>query len=267
MKLNLKNPLVFFDLETTGTVISRDKIIEISMLKVSPDNSEVSRTQRINPEMPIPEESTMIHGITDQDVGNSPTFKQIAKSIAQFLEGCDLGGFSIIKFDVPMLVEEFLRVDLEFNVRTRKLVDAQKIFFLMEKRNLTAAYKFYCGKDLTQAHSAEADTLASFEVLKAQISRYAGAEVHDLQGKLIGQIDNSIESLNGITYSKIVDFAGRMAYGHQNQVIFNFGKHRGKSVTDVLKEEPQYYDWIMNGDFPLDTKRRLTEIKLQGFGK
>lgn len=267
MKLNIKNPLVFFDLETTGTVVSRDRIIEISMLKINPDESQILRTQRINPEMPIPLESTQIHGITDQDVKDSPNFGQVAKSIAQFLEGCDLGGFSIIKFDVPMLVEEFLRVGVEFNIKARKLVDAQKIFFLMEKRNLAAAYKFYCGEDLTDAHSAEADTLASYEVLKAQVSKYEGAEVQDLQGQLIGTIDNSIESLNAVTYSKMVDFAGRMSYGHDNMIIFNFGKHKGRKVSEVLKEEPHYYDWIMKGDFPLDTKRRLTEIKLQDFGK
>ena len=266
MKLNIKNPLVFFDLETTGIVVSRDKIIEISMLKVNPDDSQILRTLRINPEMPIPRESTLIHGITDQDVKDSPNFKQMANTIAQFLEGCDLGGFSIIKFDVPMLVEEFLRAGVEFNVRARKLVDAQKIFFLMEKRNLASAYKFYCGADLIDAHSAEADTVASYEVLKAQVSKYEGSEVQDLRGNVIGKIDNSIESLNALTYSKMVDFAGRMAYDHQNMVIFNFGKHKGKSVAEVLKEEPHYYDWIMKGDFPLDTKRCLTEIKLQGFG-
>ena len=263
MALNLKNPLVIFDLETTGISISQDRIIEYSFVKISPNLEKEVRTQRINPTIPIPEESSLIHGIYDKDITDAPTFKEVAKSLAKWLEGCDLGGFNVIKFDVPMLVEEFLRVDVNFETKNRKLIDAQRFFHLMEKRNLSAAYKYYCDKDLENAHSAEADTLATVAVLEAQVARYKGEEVKDNLGKIIGVFDNDMEKLHELTFTKMADLAGRMVYNHKDQIVFNFGKHRGKPVAEVLKAEPSYFDWMMRGDFPRDTKRKLTEIRLQ----
>lgn len=265
MNLHLKNPLAFFDLETTGTNIVNDRIVEYSFLKVMPGGEIIRHTGRINPEMKIPKESTMIHGISDEDVKEAPTFKQTAKTLTKFLEGCDLAGFNILKFDVPILVEEFLRVDVEFDVSQRKMVDAQKIFFMMEKRTLSAAYKFYCDKELTDAHSAEADTQATYEVLEAQIQRYMDQPVLDLLGKKVGTIQNDMSALHDITASNTVDLAGRLVFNHEGKEIFNFGKHRGTLVTEVFRKEPAYYDWMMRGDFPRDTKRKLTEIKLRNF--
>lgn len=267
MNLNLKNPIAFFDLETTGINISRDRIIEISILKIFPNGKEEKRTDLINPGIPIPEESSLIHGFRDDDVKDAPLFKDLAKTIVKFLEGCDLAGFNILKFDVPMLVEEMLRAGQSFDVSKRKLIDAQKIFHLMEKRNLAAAYKFYCKKTLENAHSAEADTLATYEILKKQIEVYDGQEVHDMKGNLLGIIKNDMESIHGITLQKMVDLAGRMVFNDKGVEVFNFGKHKGKSVIEVLKKEPMYYDWIQKNDFSLDTKRKLTEIKLREFSK
>lgn len=265
-KLNLKNPLVVFDLETTGTNISQDRIVEIAMIKVMPDGSIEEKDRRLNPTIPIPIESSLIHGIYDEDVKDEPTFKQVARSLAQFLEGCDLSGFNVLGFDVPMLVEEFLRANVDFEVENRKIVDAQKIFHLMEKRNLTAAYKFYCNKDLENAHSALADTQATYEVLVSQIEKYEGQEAFDNLGNKLADIKNDMGVLHGLTTSDRVDLAGRMVY-KDGVEVFNFGKHRGKVVTDVLQQEPSFYDWIMKGDFPLDTKRKLTQIKLRSFNK
>ncbi|MEO1050093.1 MAG: 3'-5' exonuclease [Bacteroidota bacterium] len=265
MHLKLKNPLAFFDLETTGTNIVKDRIVEISVVKVMPNHEVITKTMRVNPEMPIPAEVSVIHGIYDEDIKDAPTFKEIGKNIAKFLEGADLAGFNIIKFDVPMLVEEFLRVGIEFNLGTRKLIDAQKIFHLMEKRTLSAAYKFYCDKKLDGAHSAEADTLATLEVLDAQVKRYEGQDVLSSTGDKLGKIENNMETLHQITAVNMVDLAGRFVFNNQGVEVFNFGKHRHKPVLQVLKKEPTYYDWMMNGDFPLDTKRKLTEIKLKGF--
>ena len=265
MNLHLKNPLAFFDLETTGTNIVNDRIVEYSFLKVMPNGEIIKNTGRVNPEMSIPKESTMIHGITNEDVADAPTFKQVAKSLVKFLEGADLAGFNILKFDVPVLVEEFLRVDMDFDVAGRKMVDAQKIFFMMEKRTLSAAYQFYCNKTLEDAHSAEADTFATYEVLKSQLERYESQPVTDLQGKQIGVIENDMGTLHKITASNTVDFAGRMVYNQKGEELFNFGKHKGTRVSEVLKKEPAYYDWMMRGDFPRDTKRKLTEIKLRNF--
>lgn len=266
MVLNLRNPLAFFDLETTGINISKDRIVELAIIKVMPDGEEFKKVLRLNPTIPIPIESSLIHGIYDKDIENEPTFKSIAKTLAKFLEGADLSGFNIIKFDVPMLVEEFLRADVNFSIENRKLIDSQKIFHLMEKRNLTSAYKFYCNKKLENAHSAEMDTRASLEVLEAQIERYQGQTVFDGLDKEIGNIDNNMATLHELTASNMVDLAGRMIKKEDN-IVFNFGKHRGKKVTSVLEQEPSYYEWIMNGDFPLDTKRRLTEIRLKSFKK
>jgi DNA polymerase-3 subunit epsilon len=266
LKLNLRNPLVVFDLETTGTNVSHDRIVEMAMIKILPSGEKQEKVRRINPTIPIPEETSLIHGIYDKDVENEPTFKQIAKSLSQFLEGCDLAGFNVLKFDVPLLVEEFLRANVDFDIDHRKILDAQKIFHMMEKRNLTAAYRFYCEKDLINAHSAAADTRATMEVIEAQIARYEGQDLTDLQGKKIGVITDEIENLHHITNSKMVDLAGRIVYKDDIEV-FNFGKHRGKPVHEVLQKEPSFYDWMMKGDFPLDTKRKLTQLRLRLFNQ
>ena len=231
-----------------------------------PDGTVEEKCRKLNPTIPIPLESSLIHGIYEDDIKEEPTFKQVAKSLVQFLEGCDLAGFNVLGFDVPMLVEEFLRANVEFDVEHRKIVDAQKIFHLMEKRNLTAAYKYYCQKDLKNAHSALADTKATYDVLLAQIERYENQEVFDNLGKPLATITNDMSVLHGLTTSDRVDFAGRIIMKDGIEV-FNFGKHRGKVVTEILSKEPSFYDWMMKGDFPLDTKRKLTQIKLRGFNK
>ena len=254
MQLNLRNPLVFFDLETTGINIVKDRIVEISFVKVHPNGKEECKTRRINPEMPIPPESTAIHGITDEDVKDCPTFKEIAKSLAAQIEGCDLAGYNSNRFDIPLLVEEFLRAGVDIDLNKRKFVDVQTIFHKMEQRTLSAAYKFYCDKSLENAHTAEADTMATYEILKAQLDRYPD----DLQ--------NDIEFLSKYSsFTNNVDFAGRMVYNEDGKETINFGKYKGKLVEEVLKNDPGYYSWIMNGDFPLNTKKVLTEIKLRGF--
>ncbi|MFC0185445.1 DNA polymerase-3 subunit epsilon [Pseudarcicella hirudinis] len=264
-QLKLKKPLAFFDLETTGINVQRDRIVEICIAKANIDGTVSVKTRRVNPGIPIPLESSLIHGIYDADVKDEPSFKQIAKSLAQFIEGCDLAGFNSNRFDVPMLVEEFLRNDVEFDMKNRRLIDAQRIFHLMEPRNLTAAYKFYCGKVLEGAHGAEADTLATLEVLNAQVQHYEGVTIKNDKGEEYEPVKNDMEALHEITSSKIVDFAQRLAYNKEGVEIINFGKHAGKPVAQVLKDEPSYYDWMMKGDFPLDTKRKLTEIKLRNF--
>ncbi len=267
MALHLKNPLCFFDLETTGVNISHDRIIEIAMIKMMPNGDIHRKVSLVNPTIPIPLESSLIHGIYDDDVKDKPTFKEVAKEYARFLEGTDLAGFSIVKFDVPMLVEEFLRAGVEFDYERKRIVDAQKIFHLMEKRTLSAAYQFYLQKNLEDSHSAEADAEASMDILIAQLSKYDGQEVTDGIGNKLGTIKNDMDILGKLTLSNFVDLAGRMAVNEKGQEIFNFGKHKNKQVLAVLKEEPAYYDWMMNGDFPLDTKRKLTEIRLKAFKK
>jgi len=264
MTLNLKIPLCFFDLETTGINITQDRIIEIAVIKVMPNGEVIKKSNVVNPTIPIAPESTAIHGISNEDVKDKPTFKEVAKDYARFFEGADLAGFNILKFDVPMLVEEFLRAGVEFDYSRKKLIDAQKIFHMMEKRTLSAAFKFYCEKDMVDAHSAEADTQATMDVLYAQVKRYENQEVTDGLGKKIGVIKNDIEILNKLFSSELVDLAGRMTRNEKGEPVFNFGKHKNKPVLQVFKTEPSYYDWMMNGDFPLDTKRRLTEIKLSG---
>ncbi|RHU30670.1 MULTISPECIES: 3'-5' exonuclease [Parabacteroides] len=254
MQLNLRNPLVFFDLETTGINIVKDRIVEISFVKVHPNGKEECKTRRINPEMPIPPESTAIHGITDEDVKDCPTFKEIAKSLAAQIEGCDLAGYNSNRFDIPLLAEEFLRAGVDIDLNKRKFIDVQTIFHKMEQRTLSAAYKFYCDKSLENAHTAEADTMATYEILKAQLDRYPD----DLQ--------NDMEFLSKYSsFTNNVDFAGRMVYNEDGKEVINFGKYKGKLVEEVLKNDPGYYSWIMNGDFPLNTKKVLTEIKLRGF--
>ncbi|BDD04841.1 exonuclease domain-containing protein [Aureibacter tunicatorum] len=267
MTLKLKKPIVFFDLETTGTNISNDKIVEYSFIKLHPDGTKEVKSGKVNPLVRIPVESSLIHGIYDEDVKDAPAFKDIAKSLDKFLENCDLSGFNVIRFDIPLLVEEFLRADINFDLSNRKLIDSQKIFHMMEKRNLTAAYKFYCDKALEGAHGAEADTVACMEVLISQVDRYEGQEMSDALGNTIGTIENDIDKLHKLTSTQMVDLAGRMTFNQNNVEVFNFGKHKGKPVLDVLEREPAYYDWMMRGDFPLDTKRKLTEIKLRSFNR
>lgn len=251
MKLNLRNPIVFFDLETTGTNINTDRIVEICYLKVLPNGNEEAKTLRINPEMHIPEQSSAVHGIYDADVADCPTFKEVGRSIANSIEGCDLAGFNSNRFDIPVLAEEFLRVGVDIDLSRRKFVDVQVIFHKMEQRTLSAAYKFYCGKNLEDAHTAEADTRATYEVLMAQLDRYA-----DLQNDIAYLSEYS-------SYSKNVDFAGRMIYDENNVELFNFGKYKGMPVADVLKRDPGYYGWILNSDFTLNTKAMLTKIRLR----
>jgi DNA polymerase-3 subunit epsilon len=261
MKLNLKRPLAFFDLETTGTNIGADRIVEISVIKLHPDGSEDVRTWRINPGMPIPLESSLVHGIYDEDIKDEPFFKDVASLIAEFFDKSDLAGYNSNKFDIPMLMEEFLRADVLFDLDNRHFVDVQNIFHQMEQRTLKAAYQFYCDKQIINAHSAEADTRATMEVLLAQVARYEKTEWEDKKGVRTIPVVNDIEALHKFTnLNKPVDFAGRMVYNENGQETFNFGKHKGKPVEDVLKVEPSYYSWMMQGDFPLYTKRKLEEI-------
>ncbi|WP_329903038.1 3'-5' exonuclease [Porphyromonas pogonae] len=250
MKLKLKNPIIVFDLETTGVNLSNDRIIEISILKVSPDGLEETKTRRINPDMPIPKESIAIHGITDEDVQDCPKFKEVAKSLYQWIEGCDIVGFNSNRFDVPMLVEEFLRAGIDVDFSKRKLIDVQTIFHKMEKRTLEAAYKFYCGKVLENAHSAEADTYATYEVLQGQLDKYE-------------DLENDVAFLSDFSrFNNNVDFAGCLVYNDKSEEVINFGKYRGQKATDVLQKDPGYYGWIMQSNFTLDTKNCFTRIRL-----
>jgi DNA polymerase-3 subunit epsilon len=250
MRLNLRNPIIFFDLETTGINIASDRIVEIAFLKVDVNGNESSKTLRINPEMPIPEKATEIHGISDEDVKGAPTFNEIARSLAKEFEGCDLAGYNSVKFDIPILAEEFLRAGVDLDLKRRKFVDVQVIFMKMEPRTLSAAYKFFVGKEMTNAHSAEADTMATYEVLQAQLDRYPN-------------LTNDIGKLAEFsTQSRNVDFVGRIVYDEQDVEVFNFGKYKGRPVSEILEKDPGYYGWMMNGDFPLYTKKVLTNIKL-----
>lgn len=255
MNLNLANCIVFFDLETTGVNIAKDRIVEISVLKVYPNGKEEQKTIRVNPEMPIPKEASEVHGIYDEDVKDCPTFKEIAKDLARYMEGCDLGGYNSNRFDIPLLAEEFLRVGVDFDMRKRKFVDVQTIFHKMEQRTLSAAYRFYCDKSLEDAHTASADTAATYEVLKAQLERYGD------------KLENNIEFLSKFsTQNNTVDFAGFIVYNDKGEEVFNFGKNNGVPVEKVLREQPGYFSWIINSEFPLYTKKVLTEIKLRGSG-
>ncbi len=262
MKLNLKNPIAFFDLETTGIDIMRDRIVEIAVIKVMPNGEELRKRHLINPTIPIPLEVSAIHGIYDKDVTDAPTFKQIARSFATFLEGTDLSGFNLARFDVPLLVEEFLRAGVAFDVSKRLIVDVQRIYHMMEPRTLAAAYRFYCRRELTNAHSAEADTEATYEVFKAQLACYENTALTDKDGNTYYPIKNDMEALHELGMSNKVDLAGRMVYNAHKQPVFNFGKFKDKLVTEVLQKEVNYYDWMIKGEFPLDTKQKLTEIKL-----
>ena len=249
MKLNLQRPIVFFDLETTGVQITRDRIVEISILKISPDGERETKTRRINPEMPIPAEASAVHGITDADVADCPTFAQVARSLYTWLEGCDIAGFNSNRFDVPMLVEEFLRAGVAVDFDDRHFVDVQTIFHKMERRTLEAAYKFYCDKTLENAHSAEADTLATFEVLEAQLDRYPD----DLKNDIPALAEFS-------THGRRVDFAGSLAYNDKDEIVINFGKYKGVPVTEVFRKDSGYYNWVMGAQFPLETKRWFSHL-------
>lgn len=246
--LQLSRPLAFIDLETTGVNLASDRIIEIAIIKITPEGERIKKRKLINPEVPIPPQSSAVHGITDDMVKDAPAFRQIGNEIKQFLENCDLAGYNSNRFDIPMLMEEFLRAGLDVDLSTRRMVDVQHIFYSMEPRTLSAAYKFYCMKELQNAHSAEADVSATIDVLLAQLERY-------------GQLGHSIDSILAVIgEDKIVDYARRFGYDDANQEIFNFGKYKGRRVADVLRSEPQYYDWMMKGDFPLHTKKKLTEM-------
>jgi DNA polymerase-3 subunit epsilon len=261
MKLKLKRPLAFFDLETTGTNIGVDRIVEISVIKMNPDSSEAVKTWKVNPEMPIPIESSLVHGIYDEDVAHMPVFKAIADEVSVFIADSDLAGYNSNRFDIPMLMEEFLRVGHPFDIEERYFVDVQNIFHQMEQRTLRAAYQFYCGKDIINAHSAEADTRATMEVLLAQVERYANTQYEDKKGVKSIPVTGDVAELHKFTnLNKPVDFAGRMVYSDAGEELFNFGKHKGKRVEDVFKAEPSYYAWMMQGDFPLYTKRKLEQI-------
>jgi len=266
MELNLNRPLAFIDLETTGIKVATDRIVELSIIRVHPDRTTKTRTMRINPEMTIPPEVIAIHGITDEDVKDCPTFKMVAHDLLQFLDNCDLAGYNSNHFDIPLLVEEFLRADVDFDIRGRRFIDVQNIFHKMEPRNLAAAYKFYCSKELYKAHSAEGDALATFEILKAQLDRYESSTFKDRYGKVIKPVVNDVKALSDFSYSsKVVDLVGHIIFNDKNQEVFNFGKHKGKPVAQVFRDEPSYYDWIIKSEFPLSTKKVVTAIKLRGF--
>ncbi len=251
MELKLKKPICFFDLETTGVNISKDRIVEISILKIFPNGTQESKTWLVNPEMPIPPETTAVHGIDNDKIANEPTFKELAPKVSEMIKGCDLGGFNSNRFDIPLLAEELLRVGLDFDMKNTVAVDVQTIYHKMEKRTLSAAYQFYCNKDLEDAHSAEADTNATYEVLKAQLDRYS-------------ELENDIKFLADYSSRKqYADFAGFIAYDDDGKEVFSFGKHKGKLVEQVMDDEPGYFGWIQNADFPLYTKKVLTAIRLR----
>ncbi len=248
MSLQISRPIAFIDLETTGVNLSTDRIVEVAIVKILQDGTRQVKRKLINPGMPIPQQTIDIHGITNEMVKDAPTFKQAANELKQFIENCDMGGYNSNRFDIPMLMEEFLRIGITIDLSTRRMIDVQHIFYTMEPRTLTAAYKFYCEKDLISAHSAEADVNATIDVLLSQIKRYS-------------QLGNSLESiLSVIGEEKVVDYARRFVFDDKGVEVFNFGKHKGRPVVDVLRAEPQYYDWMMRGDFPLHTKQKLTEI-------
>ncbi len=267
MQLNLKRPIAFFDLETTGINVVRDRIVEISIYKVMPNGDTESMTKLINPTIPIPEEVSAIHGIRDEDVANAPTFARLAPTLEQFFQHCDLAGYNSNKFDVPMLIEEFLRCGIQFDIRKRRLVDVQNIFHKMEPRTLRAAYKFYCGKELVNAHEAEADTRATYEILLAQIKRYQEEDYEDRDGQVSRPVKNDIQALHDFSYNhNNADLVGHIGYNKDGKEIFKFGKYKGKLVEDVFKKEPQYFDWMMKADFPLSTKNVIQSIILRGIG-
>lgn len=255
MDLILKRPLAFIDLETTGTNVVSDRIVEIAILKVNPNGSKESKEWKVNPTIPIPAEVSKVHGITDEDVKNEPTFSQLVKEINAMLANCDLAGYNSNRFDIPLLIEEFSRAGMNLDLSNRKLVDVQNIFHKMEKRTLGAAYKFYCDKDLVNAHSAGADTAATYEVLMAQLDKYP-------------DLKNDVDALAQFTnMNKNVDLSGRIVFNEKGEEVFNFGKHKGKPVKDVFLQDQSYYDWMMKGEFATDTKNVITRLRLRDFNK
>ena len=268
MLLHLKNPVVVLDLETTGMNIVTDRIVEIALLKIHIDGSEEEKLMLINPEIPIPPEVSQIHGIRDEDVKDKPTFKEVAKTLAKFMEGCDLCGFNSNRFDIPLLAEEFIRADVDIDLKKHKFIDVQAIFHKMEKRTLAAAFKFYCNKELVDAHSAMADTKATYEVLKAQLDMYKDVVFDDGKGVKTIPIVNDMEKLSEFSsYDQNVDFVGRIVYDEKGVEVFNFGKNKGVPVEKVLREQPGYYGWMMDSEFPLYTKKVLTRLKLKMMNK
>jgi DNA polymerase-3 subunit epsilon len=254
-QLKLSRPLVFIDLETTGVNVGADRIVEISLLKIHPNGNREAKTMRINPTIPIPPEVSKIHHITDEDIKDSPTFSDVAKDVNTFIGGCDLAGYNSNKFDIPLLIEEFTRVDIHLDLSSRKLIDVQNIFHKMEQRTLSAAYKFYCDKSLENAHSAEADTLATYEVLVAQLGKYE-------------ELKNDVDFLSQFSaVTKNVDLAGRIVFNEKGEETFNFGKYKGRPVSEIFKTDTSYYDWMMKGDFATNTKNVITQIRLKNFNK
>jgi DNA polymerase-3 subunit epsilon len=252
MALNLVKPIIFFDLETTGVDISKDRIVEISFIKVFPDGREMEYSKRINPEMHIPEGASAVHGIYDEDVKECPTFKEVARVIANEFEGCDVAGFNSNRFDLPLLAEEFLRAQVDIDLSRLRAVDVQVLYHRREPRTLSAAHRFYCGEEFDNAHSALADTRATYEILMAQLDKYPDI------------LENDIEFLsNYSSFTRNVDYAGRMVYDDAGREVFNFGRYKGMLVSDVLQRDPGYYGWMMNGDFSLNTKQKLTEIRVR----
>lgn len=266
MKLKLTRPIAFFDLETTGVTVGSDRIVEICIIKIHPDDTEEVNTMRINPGIPIPLQASEIHGIYDKDVKDCPSFKDVAADLAVFLKNCDLGGYNSNKFDIPLLAEEFYRAGVDFEVANRKFVDVQNIFHKMEPRTLKAAYKFYCGKPLINAHSAEADIRATYDVLLAQLDKYDGVEYDDGKGNVSIPVVNDVNALHNFSYNtRNADLVGHIVFDDKGVETFNFGKYKGRAVADVFAKEPQYYDWMKKADFPLSTKNLLDAIMLRGF--
>jgi DNA polymerase-3 subunit epsilon len=264
MEIKLTKPLIFFDIEATGLSIGSDRIVEIAMVKMNIDNTTETRSYRINPGIPIPDHVSKIHHIYDADVASCPTFKQLAPDLIKFIGNSDLAGYNSNKYDIPLLAEEFLRAEVDFDLEGRRLVDVQNIFHFMEPRNLSAAYKFYCSKPLENAHSAEADAVATFEIFKAQLQKYEHTELEDEKGNKYKPVVNDITRLSELSSkSKNADLAGRIVFNEHGQEVFSFGKHKDKTVVEVFTKEPSYYSWIMNGDFPLYTKKVVTKIRLK----
>jgi DNA polymerase-3 subunit epsilon len=268
MELNLTRPIVFLDLETTGINVATDRIVEICLVKLLPGGKTEIKTERVNPTIPMTAQALAIHGISNDDVKDKPTFSQLAASLSQFIGNSDLSGYNAIKFDIPLLVEEFLRVEIDFDLKGRRIVDVQNIFHKMEPRNLTAAYKFYCQKDLVNAHSAEADTIATMEILFAQIERYENTSYEDKNGSITYPVKNDMTALSEFSFqTKNADLVGHIIFNDKGEEIFNFGKYKGNSVAKTFGSEPQYYDWMMKSQFPLSTKKVITAIYLRGFNK
>ncbi len=264
MQVRLSKPIIFLDIEATGLSVGSDRIVEISLVKMNTDNSTETMTVRVNPGIPIPAVVSKIHGIYDKDVAGEPDFKTLAPSLLRFIGNADFAGYNSNKFDIPLLAEEFLRAEADFDLEGRRLVDVQNIFHFMEPRNLAAAYKFYCNKSLENAHSAEFDAMATLEIFKAQLQRYENTQLEDEKGNLYQPVVNDISRLSELSArTKNVDLAGRIVYNEKGQEVFSFGKHKDKPVTEVFTKEPSYYSWMMNGDFPLYTKKVITKIRLK----